>query len=162
MNGSNTRRIAPIALALALAFTGATALADSTSSDSSSGGFFNSVTYSANAWHKTKDFFAPKPDQALPNEPQRYGRAGGYVGAEQIAYLNSGFAPTAPSQPEVKSGDSKMNYESTHGTAPAPSTSADNSMSGNAAPPQEPHSGRTEGGRFDNPDGTRGQNENGG
>jgi len=123
--------------------------------------------YSAEAWDKTKALLAPKPGAANPSEPQRYGRAGGFVGADEIKFLSSDVAPTTSASDTVKNGyaqieeDASTNHESaTTGRTPE-ATSPSTTMEG--APSTAPeHNGRTAGNRFDNPEGTRGQNENGG
>lgn len=70
-------------------------------------------------------------------EPQRYGRAGGYVGSDRVEMSNS-LAPNGSSQ-----------IGSSQTTAPA------------IAQPPMTEEGRTAGNRFDNPDSAHGQNETG-
>jgi hypothetical protein len=132
--------------------------------------------YSENAWDKTKAFLVPKPGAVNPDEPQRYGRAGGYVGADEIAFLNSDLAPTTPAQAAdaVKDGsaqidrdatmnrDTTMNGDTTARRSPDATTAPDATTQATPPTPPEEHNGRTAGNRFDNPEGTRGQNENGG
>lgn len=167
--------IKPIALAIALALPGAAALAQPSNEgvvtevkQHSANAWDKTKEYSANAWDKTKAFFAPKPGAANPSEPQRYGRAGGYVGADEIKFLNSSVAPTTSGQAAdtVKSGnaqidrDAAVNHDSamtSHAT-----TGADTTSGATSSATPEQHNGRTAGGRFDNPEGARGQNENGG
>src|SRR5262249_31999094 len=72
--------------------------------------------------------------RAAQTEPQRYGRAGGYVGTERVEVLSSSPQWSAPLP------------------APANNTSA--------APALENNVGRTAGGRFDHPDSAHGQDEN--
>jgi hypothetical protein len=127
--------------------------------------------YSAEAWDKTKAFLAPKPGAVNSNEPQRYGRAGGFVGADEIAFLSSDGAPTTSAQAAdtVKNGnaqidrDAAANHESTMTSrAPDATTAPDASTQAVPSAAPEEHNGRTAGNRFDNPEGTRGQDENGG
>jgi hypothetical protein len=132
--------------------------------------------YSENAWDKTKALLAPKPGAVNPNEPQRYGRAGGYVGADEIAFLNSDRAPTTAVQTAdaVKDGSAQIdrdaavnreatvNNDTTSGHAPDATTVPDTTTQATPSTAPEEHNGRTAGNRFDNPEGTRGQDENGG
>jgi hypothetical protein len=87
--------------------------------------------------HNGRDsVYALSPDPIYPGgqvEPQRYGRAGGYVGTDKVEMSKS--MPTADSA-----------------RIPAPSAAQA------AQPAQE---GRTTGSRFDNPDSAHGQDETG-
>jgi hypothetical protein len=125
--------------------------------------------YSENAWDETKAFLAPKPGAANPNEPQRYGRAGGYVGADEIAFLNSDRAPTTSAQTDaVRDGNAQIDRDAsatrdTMGSRmPDATTAPDATTEATPSTAPEEHNGRTAGNRFDNPEGTRGQDENGG
>ena len=126
--------------------------------------------YSAEAWDKTKALLAPKPGAVNPNEPQRYGRAGGFVGADEITFLNSDAASTTSAQASdtVKNGTAQIEKDASTGhegamtsRAPEATTHSSPAMEGASTAPEE-HNGRTAGNRFDNPEGPRGQNENGG
>ena len=161
----------PDAKPLTPAQTGARAGAFTEIKQYSANAWDKTKEYSAEAWDKTKAVLAPKPGTLNPNEPQRYGRAGGYVGADEIAVLNSTRAPTTSAQtPDtVKDGtaqidrDASVNRDATI-TSLAPDTATAPDARTQATPSTAPdeHNGRTAGNRFDNPEGTRGQNENGG
>jgi len=98
-------------------------------------------TYAAEAWHKTEGFavaawdkttdFFTQPPAVAQTEPQRYGRAGGYVGADRIAVLESHNASQANAAPNdtVKTGEGAMGafsagpaatFEDTSVSAPLP------------------------------------------
>ena len=66
----------------------------------------------ASAWNRTKAFVAQKP--AVPvDEPQRYGRAGGFIGAEQFEVPQPGVTElgSAPANSDaIKSGAVQWGY----------------------------------------------------
>lgn len=187
MNGSTIRttrsQVKSVALAVALALSGATAFAESMSTvvttrsdqtiaqqygrdsvyafspgskpftpgQTASHMLENVKAYSAVAWHKTTELLAPKPGSAAQNEPQRYGRAGGYVGADQIAFLRSNVTSAAAWQTSVKTGEVESNDA-------ADAREHSGAMGRDSSTQPEAHNGRTDGNRFDNSDGTHGQN----
>ena len=120
--------------------------------------------YSANAWDKTEAFLAPKPGTQKPNEAQRYGRAGGYVGADEIAFLNSELAPTTSTQTAgtVKDGSAKIDYDAAASDRAQHTPAAYGGARGTPSAAPDEHNRRTAGNRFDNPEGRRGQDDNGG
>jgi len=79
---------------------------------------------------------------------QQYGR-------DSVYAFSPGSKPFTPSQTGSRVSDYGNGYSS-QTRERLEATAKDSST------PPEPHNGRTEGGRFDNPDGTRGQNESGG
>jgi hypothetical protein len=132
----------------------------------SAGGLESVKSYAANTWHKTTDWFGRQSAATSPPEPQRYGRAGGYVGAEQIAYVETHATP-APGEAidTVKTGAAD-----TISSRPVPETTAQAESMGDVpavvpsaeqptATSPDTH-GRTEGDRFDNPESRIGQDEN--
>lgn len=87
MNSHVKPLIAAIAIALSTTVTAAPA-----SAGSNDDSFVGKVkSYSANAWQKTEKFFGADKaaDAAAQNQPQSFGRAGGYVGADRVEKLNS-------------------------------------------------------------------------
>jgi len=69
-------------------------------------------SYAANTWHRTEDLFRHGAADATagrtPQEPQRYGRAGGYVGSDRVAMIGKS-ATMAPESIEVKTGAAQDN-----------------------------------------------------
>ena len=96
-------------------------------------------------------------------EPQQYGRAGGYVGADRVTALEPGVAQPSDT---VKTGQSEVGHVAqvstydqvrTYEGAPAqPPAAIDGSVPGK---PDMQGTGRLSGDRFDNPQGTHGQQE---
>lgn len=94
--------------------------------------------YSANAWHKTTAFFAglgagAAASSAANSDPQAYGRAGGYVGSDRVAVLNSQAPYQANGTPvytdgTVKTGESIGNVSDKRAAA-TPNTLPDQSTS---------------------------------
>jgi len=70
--------------------------------------------FTSAAWDKTTGLFMHHPSTAVAQvEPQPYGRAGGYVGADRIAVIeSSAIAPAANSQNTVKTGESAQGIAS--------------------------------------------------
>ena len=116
-------------------------------------------------------------------EPQAYGRAGGYVGADRVAVLESATPNQANGTPnEVRTGeaamgngaDTRVRPDVTAGSSESnnsSSTSQDSSSTyqgqmrpanpDSSAPAASDSSGRTSGDRFDNADRAHGQSETG-
>ncbi len=73
------------------------------SSDSGIGKFFAGVgAAGSSAWHKMTSVFEPKSETShtvVAQQPQWYGRAGGYVGTDQLALLERAGPATNVSQP---------------------------------------------------------------
>ena len=131
MNTSNTRKVLKLTI-VAMAFA-LPSLASAAGTDSG----VTTRTDTKLEQHNGRDsVFALSPDPVYAGaqvEPQRYGRAGGYVGTDKVEMSRS--MPTADSA-----------------RVPAPQAAQA------AQPAQE---GRTAGGRFDNPDSAHGQEEGG-
>jgi hypothetical protein len=85
-------------------------------------------SYTANAWHRTEGLFSQHGTAAANPEPQRYGRAGGYVGADRIAMLQT--APTVAVAPE----DSTVKTGEAQDVAPQSNPSAVNDFSAQVPP----------------------------
>ena len=94
-------------------------------------------------------------------DPQQYGRAGGYVGADRVTVLEPG---TSQPSDTVKTGQSEIGHVAqvpahdqvhTYESAPAqPPAAMDGSVPGS---PDAQDTGRLSGERFDNPQGAHGQ-----
>ena len=70
------------------------------SSDSGVGKFFAGVgAAGASAWHKMTSAFEPGSHTVAAQQPSLYGRAGGYVGTDQLALLERAGPATDVSQP---------------------------------------------------------------
>jgi hypothetical protein len=75
----------------------------------------------ATAYTSTKAFVTQKP-AVPPNEPQRYGRAGGFIGVEQFEVPQPGVTMlgSAPANADaVKSGESQWGYTNHTATSAA-------------------------------------------
>jgi hypothetical protein len=106
---------------------------------SSEGGFFGKMkSYATNAWHKTEDFTAAawgKTAGAIPHDssamaetqPQGYGRAGGFVGPDRIAILNSDKPYAANASLPINELGTPVEATDRHVMAPAIEPSAQNS-----------------------------------
>ena len=73
------------------------------------------------AWTGTKEFVTQKP-AVPPDEPQRYGRAGGFIGAEQFEVPQPGVTMlgSAPANAgAVKTGELQWGYTDRTGTTAA-------------------------------------------
>jgi hypothetical protein len=96
-------------------------------------------------------------------DPQQYGRAGGYVGADRVTVLEPG---TSQPSDTVRTGQSEVGHVAqasiggqvqTYESAPAqPPAAVDGSVPGT---PEAQDTGRPSGDRFDNPQGAHGQDE---
>jgi hypothetical protein len=96
-------------------------------------------------------------------DPQQYGRAGGYVGADRVTVLEPG---TSQPSDTVKTGQSEVGHVAqapiggqvqTYESAPAqPPAAVDGSVPGT---PEVQVIGHPSGERFDNPQGAHGQDE---
>ena len=90
----------------------------------------------ASAWDHTKTFVA-QPPTIRPDEPQRYGRAGGFIGAEEFEVPQPGVTAlhSAPANADaVKTGESQWGYTD---RASAASRAADRSNQTSTAPSHE-------------------------
>ena len=90
----------------------------------------------ASAWDHTKTFVA-QPPTIRPDEPQRYGRAGGFIGAEEFEVPQPGVTAlrSAPANADaVKTGESQWGYTD---RASAASPAADRSNQTGTAPSHE-------------------------
>src|SRR5262249_340541 len=82
-------------------------------------GWQKTEDFASSAWHKTAGLFRHQPSSSalVQTEPQPYGRAGGYVGSDRIAVLESNTPPAANWQNVVTTGESKGNVADIHGEA---------------------------------------------
>jgi|KBSSwiStaDraftv2_1062776.scaffolds.fasta_scaffold299216_2 hypothetical protein len=131
MNASNTSTLLKLSI-VAMAF----ALPNVTNAAGTDNGVTTRTDTKLEQHNGRDSVFALSPDPVYAGaqvEPQRYGRAGGYVGTDKVEMSRS--MPTADSA-----------------RVPAPQAAQA------AQPAQE---GRTAGGRFDNPDSAHGQEEGG-
>ena len=129
MNASNTSTLLKLSI-VAMAF----ALPNVTSAAGTDSGVTTRTDTKLEQHNGRDSVFALSPDPVYAGaqvEPQRYGRAGGYVGTDKVEMSKS-----------MSTADA--------GRIPAPQ----------AAQPSQPE-GRTAGGRFDNPDSAHGQGEAG-
>jgi hypothetical protein len=75
------------------------------SSDSGVGKFFAGVgAAGSSAWHKMTSAFEPKADTVVAQQPQWYGRAGGYVGTDQLALVERA-GPARDARQPVTAGE---------------------------------------------------------
>ena len=146
------RLVKSIAVAAALTLPSAAVLSES----------MDSVKFRAdqNIDHPGRDsVYAPLATIVVTpvENPQVYGRAGGYVGADRAAVLESRTSQPADT---VKTGESEIGrlaQAHTYESAPAQSPSA---MNGSMPRPQDVQvGGRLSGDRFSNPQGAHGQVE---
>jgi hypothetical protein len=85
------------------------------------------------AWDHTKTFVM-QPPTIRPDDPQRYGRAGGFIGAEEFEVPQPGVTalPSAPANADaVKTGESQWGYTD---RASAASAADRSNQTGTAAP----------------------------
>jgi hypothetical protein len=79
--------------------------------------------YAADTWHRTESFFTRHAAASTNPEPQRYGRAGGYVGSDRVTMLQATPAVAATSESTtVKTEEAQGITERPTGMAPAPMT----------------------------------------
>ena len=131
MNASNTSTLLKLSI-VAMAF----ALPNVTNAAGTDSGVTTRTDTKLEQHNGRDSVFALSPDPVYAGaqvEPQRYGRAGGYVGTDKVEMSRS--MPTADSA-----------------RVPAPQA---------AQASQPAQEGRTAGGRFDNPDSAHGQEEGG-
>lgn len=94
-------------------------------------------TGAATAWTSTKSFVTQKP-AVPPDEPQRYGRAGGFIGAEQFEVPEPGVTMlgSAPADADaVKTGEAQWGHTDRAGTSSARASepSDTNASAGNSS-----------------------------
>jgi hypothetical protein len=88
----------------------------------------------ATAWTNTKSFVTQKP-AVPPDEPQRYGRAGGFIGAEQFEVPQPGVTMlgSAPANADaVKTGEAQWGRASTSSAGASEPTDT-NASAGNSS-----------------------------
>ena len=79
--------------------------------------------YAADTWHRTESFFTQHSAAGTNPEPQRYGRAGGYVGSDRVAMLQATPAVAAtPESTTVKTSEAQGTTERPNSMAPTPMT----------------------------------------
>jgi hypothetical protein len=149
-------RAKSIILAVALAVPGTAALAESADAVK--------ARSDQDVQHYGRDsVYAPLPPMVFtpPKDPKVYGRAGGYVGADQIGVAAS---TGAVGSDVVKSGESQVNAPNSQANAMSAQreqrdVSQTNSLVSSLSGTLE--TGRVSGGRFDNPESAHGQRETG-
>jgi len=84
------------------------------------------------AWHKTSGFLTQQPATTVLYEPQPYGRAGGYVGSDRIAVLQSSLTPLSANSDVVKTGEASLDNvaDKRAGSDAQPPSTKDNLGSG--------------------------------
>ena len=78
--------------------------------------------YAADTWHRTESFFTRHSAASTNSEPQRYGRAGGYVGSDRVAMMQATPAVAATSESTTVKTEEAQGTESPAAMAPAPMT----------------------------------------
>lgn len=130
-------------------------------------------SYSAIESRKTDWWAASRGQSATSSEPEWYGRAGGYVGADRVAYVQAHATPASESPSTVKTETSSVSEET---TVPAPiaqseptpaeywpsDVAPDPTAEEPASMQPEDNNGRMESDRFDHSDAMRDENGNGG